>query len=182
MPAQHKNKFLTFLFDILELTIISLTIFLVIYLFVGQLLEVTGDSMNPTFYDQEQVLAEKVSKKLKPYERGDIVIFRHPEKNERLLIKRVIAMPFDNFKISGGKVYINGEVLEEPYLADGVKTFGGNYFNEDKEYTIPRYTYVLMGDNREKSSDSRVFGPIRSQLIIGRAALVYYPLNNFRIL
>jgi signal peptidase I len=182
MPAQRKNKFLTFLFDIFELTIISLTIFLVIYLFVGQLLEVTGDSMNPTFYDKEQVLAEKVSKKFKPFERGDIVIFRHPEKNERLLIKRVIAMPFENFKISEGKIFINGELLDEPYLPEDIVTSGGSYFNEGTEYNIPIYTYVLMGDNREKSSDSRVFGPVRDQLIIGRAAAVYYPLRNFRIL
>ena len=138
--------------------------------------------MNPTFYDKEQVLAEKVSKKFKPFERGDIVIFRHPEKNERLLIKRVIAVPFENIKISGGKVYINGELLDEPYLAKSVTTYGGSYFNENEEYNIPRFTYVLMGDNREKSSDSRVFGPVRDQLIIGRAAAVYYPLSSFRIL
>lgn len=182
MAARRKRKILTTFFDFLEIAVISTTIFLIVYLFVGQLLEVTGDSMVPTFYDKEQVLAEKVSIKFKPLERGDIVIFRHPEINSRLLIKRVIAMPFENFKITNGKVFINGNILNEPYLGSQVQTYGGKYFNENVEYNIPRQTYVFLGDNREKSSDSRVFGPVREELIVGRAAVVYYPFRNFRIL
>jgi len=181
--AAHKNRnFLTIFFDILEITIISATIFLLVYLFVGQLLEVTGDSMDPTLLDKEQVLAEKLSIRFNPIDRGDIVIFKHPEQNDRLLIKRVIGLPFDIVKISTGRVYINGHMLDEYYLDSGALTYANKSMLEGVEYAVPESSYILIGDNRDKSSDSRSFGPIRRELIVGKAAFVYYPFSSFRMI
>lgn len=182
MSAHKKRNFLTTFFDFLEIAIISATIFLLVYLFVGQLLEVTGDSMIPTLYDKEQVIAEKLSIRFSPIERGDIVIFKHPEQNNRLLIKRVIGLPFDNLKILNGHVYINGKMLDEPYLGKNTLTYPNKSISAGVEITVPEYSYILMGDNREKSSDSRSFGPIRQELVIGKAAVVYYPFKNFRMI
>jgi len=182
MSASKKRSFLTILFDFFEIAIISATIFFLVYLFVGQLLEVTGDSMHPTLLDQEQVIAEKVSLKFNTIERGHIVIFKHPEQNDRLLIKRVIGLPFDNIKISNGLIYINGKLFSEPYLQPNTITHANKNMNEGIEYTVPEYSYVLMGDNRAKSSDSRTFGPVREELIVGKAAAVYYPFSSFRVI
>ncbi len=182
MSASAKRSIFDILLDFIEITIIGATIFLLVYLFLGQLLEVTGESMEPTLHDKEQVIAEKLSTRFKPLERGEIVIFRHPEEHTRLLIKRVIALPLEKIKLENGQVFINDVVLAEPYLAPGILTLGNQSIEEGEEYNVPPYSYVLMGDNREKSSDSRTLGAIREELIVGRALLVYYPLNSIRLI
>ncbi len=168
--------------DLIEITVIGTTIFILIYLFVGQLLEVTGDSMLPNLYDSEQIIAEKISVKFKPLQRGEIVIFRHPDENDRLLIKRLIGRPGEIIKVENGLVYIDGEVIEEPYLLKPGVTFGNKNIIEGVEYAIPSNSYIFMGDNRKESSDSRSFGTVREELVVGRALLVYFPLKNARLI
>ena len=176
------REFFEILLDFLEITLIGVTVFILVYLFVGQLLEVTGNSMVPTLVDNEQLVAEKLTKKFKPLERKEIVIFRHPENNRRLFIKRIVGVPGDVIMISEGDVYINGSKLNEPYLLNMSSTTGNKNIEEGSSYKIPENFYVLMGDNRAESSDSRQFGPISSELIVGRAMLVYYPFSNIRII
>jgi signal peptidase I len=168
--------------DLLEIAIIGVTVFVLVYIFIGQLLEVTGNSMEPTLHDQEQIIAEKISLKFKPLTRGEIVIFRHPENNERLLIKRVVGLPGERIKIENGFVYINGEVLKEPYLKEQGVNEGNKNLIEGVEYHITGNSYVLLGDNRRESSDSRSFGTIREELILGRSLMVYYPFNHIRLI
>lgn len=181
--ARAKFKNLTeILLDFIEIAIIGATVFILVYLFVGQLLEVSGDSMYPNLHDEEQIIAEKISLAFKPLERQEIVIFRHPEKQDKLLIKRVIALPGDTIMLTGGDLILNGEVLEEPYLADGIETFGNAAIKNSVEYTIPGNTYLLLGDNRGESSDSRTFGAIREELIMGRALMVYSPVKDIRVI
>ena len=170
------------LLDLLEISIIGITIFVLVYIFVGQLLEVTGDSMEPNLHDQEQIIAEKVSINFKPLQRGEIVIFRHPENNERLLIKRVVGLPEEKIKIENGYVYINGMVLDESYVMTVGVTRGNKDLIEGVEYYITENSYVLLGDNREESSDSRSFGTVREELILGRSLMVYYPFNSIRVI
>lgn len=167
--------------DFIELLLISTTVFIVVYLFVGQLMEVTGDSMYPTFKDKEQLVAEKVSIKYREIERGEILIFRHPSES-KYLIKRVIGLPGETITLKNGKVYINGEIVTEEYLGKDVVTQGGKIIEENIEYQISYNAYVLMGDNRSKSTDSRDWGPVTKELILGRGILVYYPLQNLRII
>ena len=170
------------LLDFFEITFICTGVFLLIYFFVGQLLEVTGDSMYPNFHDKEQIVAEKLSIKFKELKRGEIVIFEHPMEKDRLLIKRVIGLPGETIKIENGYVFINNKQLEEKYLPEGTTTEGQNFLKEDIEHQIPNNSYVMMGDNRIKSTDSREWGYVSKDLVVGRGIFVYYPLNRIRLI
>ncbi|MFH1648915.1 MAG: signal peptidase I [Patescibacteria group bacterium] len=170
------------LVDFFEITFIAVTVFVVVYVFVGQLLEVTGESMLPNFEDKEQIIAEKISVKFSDLERGEVVIFRHPEQRDKLIIKRVIGLPGETIKLDSGYVYINGEKLSEDYVKEKDTTSSGQVIKEGTEYEIAENSYIFLGDNREKSTDSRDWGAVSKDLIVGRGVLVYYPVEKFRIL
>jgi signal peptidase I len=163
-----------------QVIFIFLIVFVILYFFLGQLYEVIGDSMYPNFYDKEQLIAEKLSAQFGNLERGDVVIFERPGNENKLLIKRIIGMPDEKILIQDGYVYINGEYLQEPYVQEDTLTEGMRIIESGFEYTIPTDSYMVMGDNREKSTDSREWGFVKSENIIGRAILVYYPLKNIR--
>lgn len=174
------KNFFTILLDFTETLLVSAGIFALIYFFVGQPLEVSGESMFPTLQDHEQIIAEKISLKNKGVNRGDIVIFKHPLNPTRLLVKRVVAMPKDKLEIEEGGLFINDSRTEESYLGSDTSTLGGYKLRESIEYTVPENSYVLMGDNREGSSDSRDFGFVDEELIVGKAFVVYYPFSHLR--
>lgn len=142
---------------------------------------VSGNSMLPNFHDKEQLVAEKISLNFRPIQRGDIVIFEHPEYPKKLVIKRVVGMPKETIIISQGKVLLDGKPLEEPYVHEQNQTRGKRVIKEDTTYQIPENSYVLLGDNRSNSIDSREWGAVPAENIIGRAFMVYYPLTNFRL-
>src|SRR3989344_3460559 len=179
MNLSIKNIFRIFV-DFIEVVVISSLVFAFVYFFVGQLLRITGDSMVPTFKDGEQIIAEKISIKFKDLERGEILIFNHPQNNSRLLIKRLIALPGEKVNLINGKVLINGSEILEPYLQPTTQTFGMKIIKDEAEFNVPEDSYILMGDNREQSADSREFGPVKKDMIIGRAFLVFYPLDSIR--
>lgn len=168
--------------DFVEILTIAFGVFLFAYFFIAQLLKVNGTSMLPTLTDGEQILAEKVSVKLNPLKRGEIVIFEHPQKPGILLVKRVIGLPGEKIRVTEGNVYINDMILDEDYLAPSTRTPALNFLAENKTFQIPQDTYILMGDNRKASSDSRDWGPVNTSLIVGRAVLIYYPFSNFRFI
>ena len=176
-----KINIIKILLDFFEMVFIGTAVFFLIYIFVGQLLIVTGDSMFPAFKDGEQILAEKVSVKVENPKPGQVVVFKHPLNQNRLLIKRVVAVEDDIILISNGKILVNGKTLDEPYLGADIITKGGRYIIDGVSFKVPKNSYVLIGDNREESSDSRDFGPVSKDLIIGKALLVYYPLTHFRV-
>ena len=157
------------------------TILLVFWL-IGQPLQVTGDSMLPTFSDHEQIVAEKLSFKFNRPARGDVVIFRHPDNKRVFAIKRVVGLPGEKIGISGGKVLINGQELPEPYLVDETQTWGNIFLKEDQPAEIPENSYILLGDNRRVSLDSRAWGFVPEEDLIGKPVLVYSPISSFRIL
>lgn len=167
--------------DIFEILFIGTGIFLIVSVFAGQLLKVTGDSMLPTFKNGEQLIAEKISINMRDLERGEVVIFMHPEEKDKLLIKRVVGLPGESIKIQANEIYINNQKLNEGYLKEDAKVTTRTFLKEGVEYTIPENSYILLGDNRENSADSREWGPIKKEKIVGRAFLVYYPIKNARI-
>lgn len=168
--------------DFVEIVLVCLSVFFVVYLFIGQLLEVTGDSMYPNFHDKDQVLAEKLSTKFVDIKRGEVIILKHPLEKDRLLIKRVIGLPGETIRLSNGRVYINDLPLEEPYLAANTETLQEQALQEGIEYKIPSGSYVVMGDNRAKSTDSREWMFLPKDLIVGRAVLVYYPIHRIKFI
>lgn len=159
----------------------ALTILLVFWL-VGQPLEVTGNSMVPTFQDHEQILAEKLSYRFNSPMRGDVVILRLPENKNVYAIKRIVGMPGEEVELVDGLVFINGKQLLEPYLENNTQTWGNNFLKDGIATVIPENSYLLLGDNRSVSLDSRAWGFISKEDILGKPVLVYAPISNFRLL
>lgn len=172
------KRIFNFFMDFLETSVVALSIFVVIYLFLVQPHEIKGNSMEPSFHNNEYILTDKISYRFKEPHRGDVVIFKAPRNPDVDYIKRIIGLPKDRLKIQKGYVYINGEILNEPYLTDKTIALLGSSVQEGIEITIPEGYYFVMGDNRAHSSDSREFGPIPSNLIIGHAFLRYWPITQ----
>jgi signal peptidase I len=156
--------------EIVETVLLTAAIFLLVNAATGRF-RIEGDSMEPNLHNGEYVLIDKISYVLHPPERGDVVVFTPPN-NERDYIKRVIGLPGDTVEVKGGQVYVNGVVLDEPYLK--------NLIHADMPARVVEAgRYFVMGDNRNNSSDSRAFGTITPQSIVGRAWLVYWPPSDW---
>ena len=138
--------------------------------------------MVPNFHDGDYIITNKIGTRLGEPQRGEVIILQNPRNNDQDFIKRIIGLPLEKIKISEGKVYINGQPLEEPYLPVELRTSGGAFLANDEEITIPEGQYFVMGDNRGGSSDSREWGPIKKDLIIGQAWLRYWPPQKFTLL
>lgn len=163
--------------DFLETIVVAMSIFVVVYLFLVQPHEVKGSSMEPTFHNNEYILTDKISYKFGSPKRGEVIIFKSPTNPDVDYIKRVIGLPGEKLKVEKGHVYINDELLSEVYLRDSTLLFPGSPLQEGVDITVPSNHFFVMGDNRPHSSDSREFGPISKQLIIGRAIIRYWPIT-----
>ncbi|MBI2617035.1 signal peptidase I [Candidatus Gottesmanbacteria bacterium] len=173
------KKLISLFLDFLETIVVALSIFVVVYLFIFQPHEIKGSSMEPNFFNNEYILTDKISYRFGEPKRGDVIILKAPKNPDIDYIKRVIGLPNERLKVQNGFVYINGEQLLEPYISETTNLFPGSYMQEGVEITVPEGFYFVMGDNRQHSSDSREFGPISSDLIIGRAFLRYWPPKQF---
>ncbi len=171
------------LFEVIETLVLTLVIFLIIQNFVAQPYRVQQQSMERTLEPDQYVLVDKLSPRLDPYKRGDIVVFEPPDawapSDGTPYIKRVIGIGGDTVEVRDGSVYINGVALGEPYIFDGQETI---VTGDRSTWLIPEGEYFVMGDHRMNSADSRVFGPIPADSIVGRAWLRYWPFSTFGIL
>jgi signal peptidase I len=145
--------------------------------FVVQTFFIPSGSMEPTLNIGDRILVDKLSYHLHSVHRGDIIVFARPpgetlEPGVNDLVKRVIGLPGETISGQDGQVYINGKPLAEPWLPKGVVT--GNF----SPVKIPKGYFFVMGDNRDFSSDSRVFGPISGSLIVGRVVMRIWPLSH----
>lgn len=179
LPFVLARKIINFFLDFMETTVVALSIFVVVYLFFVQPHEIKGNSMEPNFHNNEYILTDKISFKLHEPQRGNVIIFKSPTNQEVDYIKRVIGLPGDKVMVQKGYVYVNGTKLDEPYLKDLTRLLPGNSMQEGLEITVPQNHFFVMGDNRPHSSDSREFGPIDNNLIIGKAFLRYWPIAQF---
>lgn len=147
--------------------------------FAVQAVHVEGLSMFATLDDNDYLIANKIDYRLHAPQRGDIIILRPPTNNSTDFIKRIIALPGERLLIRDGVVYINGHKLDEPYLPEAW-TVDDNYpENGTDGAVIPAGYYFVMGDNRNKSQDSRAFGPISRDRIDGKAWFRIWPLDTF---
>ncbi len=169
------------LLEAAETLVLTLIIFLVIQTFVAQPYQVEQQSMENTLLPHQYVLVDKLTPRFDPYKRGDIVVFTPPggSSSSTPFIKRVIGLPGDVLDLRNGHVFINGQEINEPYVYPGQTTepLGGQ-----DHWVVPPNTFFVMGDHRENSTDSRVFGPVPIANIIGRAWLRYWPLHTFEVL
>jgi len=164
------------LVDFLETVLPALLIVVLINLFLGQTRRVDGLSMEPNLEDNQRIIMEKVSYRFHPPRRGDIVVIRRPERRyDHPLIKRVIGLPGETVEIHDGQVYIDGQPLEEPYLAGPT----GGYYGP---HLVPEGHLFVLGDNRNSSNDSRSFGMVALEDVLGRAWIRYWPLSQIGVL
>lgn len=157
----------TALRELVETLLLTLVIFLLIR-FGVQNFRIEGYSMEPNFHDGEFLLVNKVVYMLHPPERGDVIVLMYPPVPSRDFIKRVIGLPGDRIEIVNGKVYVNGELLDEPYpLNEGSYSYG--------PVTVGEGEYFVLGDNRNNSSDSHSWGMLPGRNIVGKAWIFYWP-------
>lgn len=173
-----RNLWLFFL-DFLETIVVSLAIFAVVYIFLFQPHQVDGRSMEPNFHNAEYILTDKISYRIHAPNRGDVVVFHSPQDERVDFIKRIIGVPGDMVKVTGGYAYLNGKKLEETYINDPGQVLAGRFMHEGTEIDVPPGQYLVMGDNRLHSSDSREWGLVTSAEIVGRAFFRYWPINVF---
>jgi len=167
-----------FFLDILEVVVFAVAIFLFVYLLIMQPHKIKGQSMDPNFPDGEYLLTDKVSYRFGEPERGDVVVFEAPTGQGEEFIKRIIGLPGDTVTVKTGQVYVNGILLNESYLAPSLVTNSGNFLTEGKSISVPDNSFIVFGDNRPHSSDSRAWGFIKKEDITGRAWVVYWPFSN----
>jgi len=172
----------SFFLDIIEIAVIALAMFVLMYLFLFQPHQVRGNSMYPNFHDGEYLLTDKISYRLNQPKRGEVIIFKAPKNEEYEYIKRIIGLPGDTVKIKEGKVYINDNLLKEPYLPEDYQTFAGSFGQEGEDISLPANQYFVLGDNRNHSSDSRDWGTVPKENIIGKAWFRYWPPSQMGLI
>lgn len=170
-PQTGRTGYKALLFDVLETLLLTIIIYAVLSTFIGRF-KVLSVSMEPTLHEGQYLLISKQTHKIWPLKRGDVVVFHYPRNTKKNYIKRLIGLPGEKIELVAGKLYINDKLVPEPWLSTPTRgSFGPKQLGEDE--------YFLMGDNRNNSSDSRAWGSVSSQLVIGKAILRYWPLQSF---
>ena len=166
-----------FFLEVVQIIVVSVAIILPVRYFLIQPFVVRGASMEPNFYDHEYLIIDEISYRFGEPERGNIVVFRYPRDETQFFIKRVIGLPGETVDVSDGAVTIYndefpvGKVLEEPYIGSE-QTLG------KKRAELGSDEYFMLGDNRGYSLDSRSFGPVRRDEIVGRVWFRGFPFNR----
>lgn len=176
-PAPKEEHFLV---EIIRFTLVALLIVIPVRIFIAQPFIVQGASMSPTFETGQYLVVDQLTYRLEEPKRGDVIIFRYPKDQSKFYIKRIIGIPGDTVMIDGTVVSIknsdhpDGIVLDEPYVQE-MKP------DTTLSETLGDHEYFVMGDNRNASSDSRIWGVLRDNFIIGRAFIRLLPLNTLGI-
>ncbi len=147
---------------------------LIIIIFLYRPVKVEGTSMAPLLSDQERIFINQFVYRFEAIQRGDVIVFWYPLDHSKSFIKRVIGLPGEILELRQGNLYINSRRVDEPYVPAN--------FLDDANYgpvRLPPGEYFVMGDHRDSSNDSRVFGPIPRQVIYGKAVFAYWPVDRF---
>ena len=163
------SKVMRVLLDGLQTAALSLLLFLAVSVSLARV-RIESISMEPTLYRGEFVLINKIAVIGGVFRRGDVIVFKYPPDPDVQYIKRIIGLPGDQVLVSGGQVYINGNLLSEPYLMASPTYIG--------IWHIPAGSYFVLGDNRNRSNDSHVWGVVPRENIVGKAELIYWPPNE----
>lgn len=163
--------------EFIQSTVVFFAIISIVYLFAVQPHKVSGCSMCDTFQSGDFILTDKVSYHFGDPKRGDVVVFKYPRDPSIDFIKRIIAVPGDKIKLVDSKVMVNDITIDEPYI-EGKPTLPNDFLRENQEYTVTADNYIVFGDNRTGSSDSRAWGELPKGLIIGKAMFRYWPFTE----
>jgi signal peptidase I len=174
-PEVRPARWRAFARDAIGTVLPAIVIALLIHLFLAQATRVYGSSMQPNLHTNERLVVEKVSYRFHGPRRGDIVVLQDPDGGPDLLIKRVVGLPGERVTVADGRVFVDGAPLDEPYLNQATASNG-------RAWSVPPLHVFVMGDNRGASRDSRVFGPIPLDSILGRAVFRYWPPDEATII
>lgn len=159
---------LTLFFLVIILPVITL-----FYLLIASPVRIVGQTMAPEFTEGQNWVVNHITYRLSQPQRGDVIVFVSPKQQGIQLIKRIVGLPSEEISLQKGKLYINNQIVSEPYVS-GVQTSGGTFLMEGKSVKIPENSYFVLGDNRDRSSDSREWGFIRRESIIGKLWFRYH--------
>jgi len=154
--------------DVIEIVLLIVTIYTLVNLATARAV-VEGQSMQPNFYTGQLVIVNRFAYYFLEPQRGDVIVLHDPKDPSQDFIKRVVGLPNETVQIQGGRVYINGVELDEPYIAEFCRA------GCDGTWTLKSDEYFVLGDNRSNSFDSHSFGPIARSLIVGQAWIRYWP-------
>lgn len=173
------RKIYNFLIDTIQSLLLAAAVFLVVYIFFFRPFQVNGESMYPNFHDSQYILTNIISLRFHDPKHGQVIVFKAPLDPEKDYIKRVIGVAQDRVSIKDGRLYLNGNKLDESaYIKEGIDTNGGTFLGDSQEVTITEGNYFVLGDNRHFSSDSREWGFVPRENIIGESFFVYWPLDT----
>lgn len=171
MATSVAKKIGLLVFEVVKVVLISLAIIVPIRLFLVQPFYVEGASMEPNFYDKEYLIINEISYRFEEPQRGEVIILKNPADPGVYFIKRIVGLPGEIISINNGQVFIDGNLLNETYI--------DNFSKDDVDsLTLGAEEYFVLGDNRNNSYDSRKFGAIDSDNIIGKVWLRGWPINR----
>jgi signal peptidase I len=173
VETPRKSKALHMLFEIAETAVIALVLFFGIN-FLTARVRVDGSSMEPSLHDGELLIVSRLAYKASLPETADIIVFHLPQDLGQDYIKRVIGLPGDTVEILSRQVYVNEQLLDEPYIAARTISPGS--------WIVPEGQLFVMGDNRNNSSDSRAWGMVPLEDVVGKALVIYWPPENWGII
>jgi len=178
-------KLKSFILEIIETILVSGVVILLVYYFIASIEVVSGSSMEPYFHSGERILVDRVAGRSR-LKRGEIVVFYPPDNDTLHYVKRIVGIPGDIFKIIDCKIVISrgGEqfILSEDYLSPEICTKAGGFLREGRSIRVPEDKYVLLGDNRDHSLDSRNLGLIDVDRIVGRVVFRLWPINKINFI
>lgn len=170
--SEQEEKKTSYFKDYLLPVIIALAIVVVLRAFVIGMYFVPSESMVPTLLIDDHVVATKMSYKLHEPERGDVVVFKYPQDESVIYVKRLIGLPGETIEIKNNTVFVDGTPLVEDYLNSGTN------MPDYGPVTVPEDNYFMLGDNRNNSSDSRVWGFVPEENLVGKAQFIYWPFDH----
>jgi len=169
---------IAFVMEIMETVVFVGSLFIVVYLFILQPNQIKGSSMVPTFYNGNYIFTSKITYKIRQPHRGDIVVFHSPKNHDIEFIKRIIGLSGDTVLIKNKELYVNGVLLQEKYISAKTTLVPGSFAQEGVPIHVPQGQLFVMGDNRPRSSDSREFGTIPKDSIVGQVFYRYFPVDK----
>lgn len=179
--APQTKASLSFLFELVQIAAISLAIIIPIRYFLVQPFYVKGASMEPNFFDHEYLIIDELSYRFREPQRGDIVVFRYPNDPKQFFIKRVIGLPGETVEIAGGRIKIFNNATPNGFMLPEEEYLNQPFTGTTRTVTLKSNEYYVLGDNRVASLDSRYFGAVSRDAIVGRVWLRGWPLDRWKV-
>lgn len=167
--------------EYVESILIAVALALIVRTYLIQAFKIPTGSMRPTLIEGDRLMVNKLIYRFKEPQAGDIIVFRYPEDPRRAFIKRLVAKPGQAVELKDGKIYIDGEVLDEPDIFSQFYYYNRAGFGAGK-IVVPKDSYYVLGDNSASSRDSRYWGFVPKKFLLGKALFIYWPLDRIRIL